>query len=136
MLCICNHLANKHLHMFIKPSANALLILISALSGCAHEPAPTDSVGADSLEREMRTLLPVHPEAARAQIADALRAQPQNGYLHLLNGLTYQLEPRSMQSQELAKIGYEAAVKFAPNHYWSQYLAGSVALESGEFAKA
>ncbi len=112
-------------------------VLISVLFGCAHPPdAPSGSADADVLERNVRSALPQHPATARAQIAEALRGQPQNGYLHLLNGLTYQLEPGSLQSSALAKVGYDAAVKFAPNHYWAHYLDGSVALESSNYPEA
>ncbi len=64
------------------------------------------------------------PDTARQLLTAALRAEPQNGYLHLLNGMTYQLADPSQRSAELAQVGFEAAVRFAPGYFWSHYYAG------------
>jgi Tfp pilus assembly protein PilF len=77
-----------------------------------------------------------NPKEARELLASALRADPRNGYLHLLNGLSYQLEETSPQTLELAKVGYDAAVKFSPGYFWSHYFAGSIALESRNYPEA
>jgi Flp pilus assembly protein TadD len=109
------------------------------LAGCA---APTQSVyrspsSVDAFGRDITSqLLDGKPAEARENLAAALRSQPQNGYLHLLNGLSYQLEDDSLQSLDLAKVGYDAAVKFAPGHFWSQYLDGSAALSHLNYVEA
>ena len=73
---------------------------------------------------------------ARETLAAQLRSQPQNGYLHLLNGLSYQIEGGSVQSLDLAQVGYDAAVKFAPGYFWAHYLSGSIALERQYYGDA
>jgi len=114
-------------------------VLVMALVGCSgltqngnHSPTPQElregEISAALLQRK--------PEAARELLAVALRAEPQNGYLHLLNGLSYQLAESSQQSLELAQVGYDAAVKFAPGYFWSHYLSGLVALEQRKYPEA
>jgi Tfp pilus assembly protein PilF len=66
---------------------------------------------------------------ARGTLATALRADPSNGYLHLLNGLAYQLGEDNPQQLQLATVGYDAAMRFAPGFYWSGYGAGAAALD-------
>ncbi len=110
------------------------------LTGCAspnRATPPARGAAPTPAAEEVRSALLEHrPAAAREALATALRNQPQDGYLHLLNGLSYQLEGRSVQSLELAKVGYDAAVKFAPGHYWSHYFAGAAALEIKEYVEA
>ena len=76
------------------------------------------------------------PETARPLLTAALRAEPQNGYLHLLNGLSYQLADASQQSAALAQVGYDAAVKFAPGYFWSHYYAGLAQFDRHDFPAA
>ncbi|MBE7425695.1 MAG: hypothetical protein HS106_06540 [Ideonella sp.] len=98
-----------------------------ALGGCASSPAAQSTPPASAQAQRgdiAAALRNGKPEAARPLLTAALRAEPQNGYLHLLNGLTYQLADASQQSAELAQVGYDAAVKFAPGYYWSHYYAG------------
>ncbi len=77
----------------------------------------------------MKAFLNNKPDDARELVASLLRSQPRNGYLHLLNALSYQLEASSQQSLDLAKVGYGAAVAFAPEYFWSHYLAGAVSMD-------
>ena len=96
--------------------------LVIALAGCATQTHDVfhRSVSFDTLEQSISSaLLAGKPAMARETLAAALRTQPQNGYFHLLNGLSYQIEDSSLQSLSLAKVGYDAAVKFAPGHFWS-----------------
>ena len=113
--------------------------IVIALAGCATRTQDvsrrTLSIGV--LEQNVSAaLLGGKPAEAREPLAAALRTQPENGYLHLLNGLSYQTEDGSLQSLELAKVGYDAAVKLAPDHFWSHYLAGVLALELKNYAEA
>jgi Tfp pilus assembly protein PilF len=115
------------------------MVLVMALVGCSalirngsRSPTPEEK-----RDRNISAaLLEGKPEAARELLAAALRAEPQNGYLHLLNGLSYQLTESSQQSLELAKVGYDAAVKFAPGYFWSHYFSGLVALERRDYPEA
>src|SRR2546426_2472666 len=123
-------------HVFIRIIQAGLVI---ALAGCATQTHDVfrPSVSVDTLEQNISSaLLKGKPAVARETLAAALRIQPQNGYLHLLNGLSYQIEDSSLQSLSLAKVGYDAAVKFAPGHFWSHFLAGSLALDLQDYAEA
>src|SRR5580765_2021072 len=121
----------------LQPIGLALIVL---WTGCAipkRETPPVPSAAPTQAAEEVRTALLGHrPAVAREALAPALRTQPQDGYLHLLNGLSYQLEGHSVQSIQLAKVGYAAAVRFAPCHYWSHYFAGAAALEIKEYVEA
>ncbi len=123
-----------------KPSAALIgLGLVLALGGCATSPPGRDAneargpVANQDIAAAMQT---GRPEAARVLLTAALRAEPQNGYLHLLNGLSYQLADDSQRSAELAQVGYEAAEKFAPGYYWSHYYAGLAKFERQDYAAA
>jgi Tfp pilus assembly protein PilF len=113
--------------------------MVVALAGCAaqtHDVLRPSASGDKSLQNISAALLEGKPAVARETLAAALRSQPQNGYFHLLNGLSYQIEDSSLQSLDLAKVGYDAAVKFAPGHFWSHYLAGSVGFDRHDYAEA
>ena len=75
-------------------------------------------------------------DTARQLLSASLAADPKNGYLHLLNGLSYQLADGSQQSLDLAKVGYDAAVKFAPGYFWAHYMNGLVLLGKKEYTDA
>lgn len=75
-------------------------------------------------------------EQARGMLAAQLRSQPDNGYWHLLNGLSYQLEGDTPQTLDLAAVGYDAAARFSRGYYWADYCLGSVTLERGDAARA
>jgi len=116
------------------------LSLAIALVGCATldptgnlSPAPLH-VGRNDIAAALQDGRP--PESARKLLASALRADPSNGYLHLLNGLTYQLSETSQQSAELAQVGYDAAVKFAPGYFWSHYFSGLAKFNQKDFSAA
>lgn len=115
------------------------LAVLIALAGCA-APGPTalapPASGPAGRNAITAALHDGQPDAARKLLASALRAEPRNGYLHLLNGLTYQLADPSPQSAELAQVGYDAAVKFAPGYFWSHYYAGLAKFHQQEYAAA
>ena len=69
-------------------------------------------------------------------LANELRTRPDDGYLHLLNGLAYQLESSSPQALELAQVGYDAAARFAEGYYWSEYCEGTLELAHRRYAAA
>ena len=71
---------------------------------------------------------------ARALIAGELRSQPDNGYLHLLNALTYELADDSTQNMDLAAVGYDSAVRLAPGFYWAHYFDGALAVKRHDYA--
>jgi Flp pilus assembly protein TadD len=120
-------------------SAIAVAAMLFALGGCATPgPVQTPSAAAAQGGRQeiAAALQEGKSEAARKLLASALRAEPQNGYLHLLNGLSYQLTDASQQSAELAQVGYDAASKFAPGYYWSHYYSGLARFNRHDYAAA
>lgn len=56
---------------------------------------------------------------ASVQFNQALRHNPQNSYLQLLNGLAYHLmaEAGDIKQYDLAKVGYQLALKFDKNNW-------------------
>jgi Tfp pilus assembly protein PilF len=116
------------------------LSLALALGGCATSPpveGPSLQAGRPIDRGALAAALnDDQPQAARQLLTAALRAEPQNGYLHLLNGLHYQLADGSQRSTELAQVGYDAAVKFAPGYYWSHYYAGLAKFGQKDYAGA
>ncbi len=125
----------------ISPAPIAGAILLLALGGCATPgPGPTPTSPPAAVQGGPHDIAAAlqqgKPDAARKLIAAALRSEPQNGYLHLLNGLTYQLADASQQSADLAQVGYDAASKFAPGYYWSHYYAGLAQFNRQEYAAA
>lgn len=116
------------------------LSLALALGGCA-TPPPVEGPALQAGRSVDRGALAAalnedQPQAARQLLTAALRAEPQNGYLHLLNGLHYQLADGSQRSTELAQVGYDAAVKFAPGYYWAHYYAGLAKFGQKDYAGA
>ncbi len=117
----------RHRLAALPTAAIVALSVPLALGGCASPPAAQAVAQARDHATRDDIATALHdgkPETARPLLTAALRAEPQNGYLHLLNGLTYQLADASQQSAELAQVGYDAAVKFAPGYYWAHYYAG------------
>ncbi|MGH8137670.1 MAG: hypothetical protein ACREVV_05675 [Steroidobacteraceae bacterium] len=113
--------------------------VVAILAGCSAAPQRAKEwAGPDSLasQRMLRALTNGRAVEAQTRIAEQLRSQPQNGYLHLLNGLAYDLEGDTPQQRDLAAVGYDAAVRFAPGYYWAHYLAGLSSLRQGENANA
>src|SRR6185437_1282492 len=87
-------------------------------------------------DRAVAELRAGQPERARAILARDLRLAPDNGYLHLLNALSYDLQPGSPEASELASVGYQSAARLAPGYYWAHYLDGTAALRRQLNARA
>lgn len=118
--------------------AGAALGLLLLLVGCATNAPPYKSVSTlDSQPAEAaQALLAGNADAARRVLATALRATPENGYLHLLNGLSYDLAAPSPQAADLAGVGYESATRLAPGYYWAHYFNAVRALKRQQFSQA
>jgi tetratricopeptide (TPR) repeat protein len=115
---------------------------LALLSGCASDPAYIAPSAIRShaehsdLERAATALRAGKGPEARALLARELRVRPDDGYLHLLNGLTYQVESSSPQALELAQVGYDAAARFADGYYWSEYCEGDLELAHRRYPAA
>ncbi len=111
--------------------------LSAAIASCASQSPPSQAAAAEpEVEPAVDELASGRPLEARATLAPVLRAEPQNGYLHLLNGLTYELADRSTQSLELAAVGYESATRLTPGFYWAHYHDGALEFERRNYAAA
>jgi len=113
--------------------------VVAILAGCSTAPQRGEPwVAPDALasQRILRDLAGGRAVQAQTSLAERLRAQPQNGYLHLLNGLAYDLGGDTPQQHDLAAVGYDAAVRFAPGYYWAHYFAGLSNLRRGEYTNA
>jgi hypothetical protein len=129
-------------HPRVTTGLTACSAALALLGGCASDPAslgPSASRGHgehSDLERAATALRAGKGPEARALLARELRVRPDDGYLHLLNGLTYQVESSSPQALELAQVGYDAAARFADGYYWSEYCEGDLELAHRRYAAA
>jgi len=114
----------------------ALLTACSAAPQRATSARVTPGVASGEVQRAAQALGRGDIPAARGALAAGLRAEPQNGYLHLLNGLSYEIEDSSPQSLDLAAVGFDAAVRFAPGFYWAHYHDGALALQRQQYTAA
>jgi Flp pilus assembly protein TadD len=75
---------------------------------------------------------------ARDVAAEGLRRDPRDARLQYLNALAHHLaaEAGDTKAFDLARVGYLAAAKFAPNDYWSHYMLGSLDFERGAWPEA
>ncbi len=108
-----------------------------AVASCATPPPqPPQIAGAFDADPAIADISAGKPLQARAALAPILRAEPQNGYLHLLNGLTYELADHSTQSLELASVGYDSATRLTPGFYWAHYHDGALEYDQRSYADA
>jgi general secretion pathway protein D len=77
-------------------------------------------------------------EEAGEYFNTALLEDPTNSWLHYLNGLRYHMVARrgDVTSYDLAKAGYEQALKFDPTNIMASLQLGRVYAEQKEYAKA
>lgn len=136
----------------------ACLVLVFA-SGCATTP-PASVVFSDTLpESVVENLFPRNisvglPDQnlrkgiaslyandlteASAQFNQALRQNPQNSQLQLLNGLAYHLmaEAGDTKQYDLAKVGYQLALKFDKNNWLAAMQLGRLYLKTKNYPLA
>lgn len=77
-------------------------------------------------------------EKARKYFAEGLRYSPTNCHLNFLNSLSYQLEGRGGDTKtlNLAKAGYQMALRFCPNDPWLHYFTGLIQLQENKYLAA
>lgn len=75
---------------------------------------------------------------ASAQFNQALRQNPRNSQLQLLNGLAYHLmaEAGDTKQYELAKVGYQLALKFDKNNWLAAMQLGRLYLKTKDYPLA
>lgn len=127
------------------------------ICGCAT--APPITVSEANPEQVVATLLPPHLTTglsdpfirkgitslfandlteASAQFNQALRHNPQSSYLQLLNGLAYHLmaEAGDTKQYDLAKVGYQLALKFDKNNWLAALQLGRLYLKTKNYPLA
>lgn len=68
----------------------------------------------------------------------ALKFDPSNANLHFLNAFTYHFRALAGDSSqyEMAKVGYDLALRYDPGNYWASYLLGDILVREQNFRKA
>ncbi len=68
----------------------------------------------------------------------ALKFDPTNANLHFLNALSYHLRADTGDSSQydLAKAGYDIALRYDPGNVWAAYLQGQIMLREQNFRRA
>jgi tetratricopeptide (TPR) repeat protein len=140
-----------------RPYAKGFLSLAvaAALTGCAHQPAEDmawDSMpatapvasrailppGIDPLPMATRAANSGQWALAQSGFAAALRDDVRNPHLQFLNGLAYEQLSRAgdRSKLDLARVGYENAMRFDPGNYWAHLQLGYLELDAGNYVAA
>jgi tetratricopeptide (TPR) repeat protein len=77
-------------------------------------------------------------DQASGRINKALKLDPENSNLHLINGIIYQYmaETGDKSRYSQAEIGYKLSLKNNPSNYWANYLLGLVYFETRDYDSA
>ncbi len=106
------------------------VFLLATASASARESGDATAVAAELRAGDI--------SGAQAQAQDALLRDPRDARLQFLNGLALHLgaERGETASFDLARVGYETALKFAPNDFWASYMLGTLSFERGQWLEA
>lgn len=76
--------------------------------------------------------------AASEAFNRALKFEPANAHLHFLNAMTYHLQVAAGDSSKLdmAKVGYDLALRYDPNYFWAAYQLGLINFTEQHFREA
>jgi len=117
-----------------------------AVAGCASPGQPTDPFGqttaapAPLMQRlQAGAQLLAHGDAAAARelFADVAAQDVTDPKRQTLLGLAYHAETgRGMDGVRLARVGYETALRSAPQDFWAGALAGRAAFDLGDYKGA
>jgi len=106
-----------------------------------HDEIPEDRVNSVALQHAangVKLLGENRYEKASKEFNLSLKLDPTNSYVQFLNGLTYHL--RALQSDasllDLAKEGYELAIKFDPSNWIARYHLGLFYLDKRDYKTA
>jgi len=68
----------------------------------------------------------------------ALKYVPDSSWLHFLNALTYHVQAANGDSSrlELAKVGYDLALRHDPANYWAAYQLGQISFREKSYVEA
>jgi len=77
-------------------------------------------------------------EKASKEFNHALKFDPTNANLHFLNALAYHLRAENGDGSqyELAKVGYDLALRYDPNNYWAAYQLGQISYSEQAYKEA
>jgi tetratricopeptide (TPR) repeat protein len=132
-----------------RPNSLAIAVL-AVVAGCAQQPVddagflPEDArqhaaaqqqVPTDPLAMGYQAARAGNWAVAQAGFALALRDDLRNPQLQFLNGLAYDRLSRKgdRAKLELARVGYQNAVKFDPGSYWAYLQLGYLELDAGNY---
>lgn len=115
----------------------AVFAFSALLAGCASLSSPPESASNDWSRAEL-ALRTANWEAARQPLSRLTQQDLRNGPLQFLHALSVEQQARAGdQSQlEMAVVGYQNALRFAPAHYWSLLQLGFLELERGDYGSA
>ncbi len=108
----------------------AALLLVAVTPAAAGEHSGALMIAADLRSGDI--------PRARTQAEAALLKDPRDARLQFLNGLALHLDAErgDTGSFDLARVGYETALKFAPNDFWASYMLGTLSFERGQWLEA
>lgn len=134
-----------------RPGHLLSIAVMAALAGCAHQPAMDmarewdagSPTGAPSpvdaaLPQALRAAEKGQWSVAQAGFTAALRDDLRNPQLQFLNGLAYEQLSRAgdRSKLDLARVGYENAIRFDPGNYWAYLHLGYLELDAGNYSEA
>lgn len=119
----------------------AVTLIASLVSGCAHQSTPVFTSKTDIKRYAYLGLAQIKTGnyvAAQKYFAAGLREDPRNCVLNFFNGLSYQLEGQdgNIESRDLARVGYENAIRSCPTDPWPYFYNGILSYEQGDYFSA
>jgi Flp pilus assembly protein TadD len=75
---------------------------------------------------------------AATEFSHALKFDPRNARLHFLNALSYHLQAEAGDASQydLAKVGYDLALRYDPSNYWAAYQMGQISYSEQAYMEA
>lgn len=92
----------------------------------------------DDTRQGIESLFRKDYNAASKSFNKALMYNPQNSFLHFLNGLSYHLlaDAGDPKQYRYAEVGYQMSLKFNPNNYFAHQMMGILHFKNRQYRKA
>ena len=111
--------------MIVQRTFSALVAALAASSALAAEAGSAMSASAAA-----RASAYWRQESASALVNRALQSDPRNPRLNYLNGLIYDAKSTPAAGRELARVGYEVALRNDPTFWPAAYQLGLLAMDN------